>query len=72
MSEELKIEIAKLLEKEANKIKKSCESEEKKSNDLCSILHILQILDKYEELEPVIQDYLNKSAIEEKFKEEER
>lgn len=72
MDEDLKMQIAKMLEVEANKIRKSSIDNDKKSKDLQDILHLLLIVDNFDELEPIIQKHINKKAEENKFKDEQR
>ncbi len=67
MDEELKNRIVKMLEKESDNIKESSEDNKTKLKRLHSILHLLQILDRFEELEPVIQEYLNREADKRRF-----
>ena len=72
MDEDLKMQIAKMLEVEANKIRKSSIDNDKKSKYLQDILHLLLIVDNFDELEPIIQKHINKKAEENKFKDEQR
>ena len=72
MDEDIKMQISKMLEEEANKIKVSNIDNAKKVKDLSAILRLLQIIDNFDELEPIVQEYINKKAVENKFKNEER
>lgn len=67
MDEEIIESIEKFLEQESKKINKSNEDKKTKARKLHSILHMLQILEKYDELEPVIQEYFNKEADKRRF-----
>ena len=67
MDEEIIESIEKFLEQESKKINKSNEDKKKKARKLHSILHMLQILEKYNEIEPIIQEYFNKEAEKRRF-----
>lgn len=67
MDEEIIESVGKFLEQETKKINESDEDNKTKARKLHSILHLLQIMERYDELEPVIQEYLNKEADKRRF-----
>ena len=67
MDDEIVECICKFLEQEAKKINESDEDNKTKARKLHSIMHVLQIMERYDELEPVIQEYLNKEAEKRRF-----
>ena len=67
MDEEIVECIGKFLEQETKKINESDEDNKTKARKLHSIMHVLQIMERYDELEPVIQEYLNKEAEKRRF-----
>ena len=67
MDEEIKEEIAKSLETISKRVRESDENNKTKARRLHSIMHLLQILERYDELEPVIQEHLNKEAEKRRF-----
>lgn len=67
MDEEIVESVGKFLEQESEKIKKSKEDNKTKARKLHSIMHLLQIMQRYNELEPVIQEYFNKEADKRRF-----
>ncbi|MBQ3408926.1 MAG: hypothetical protein IJH12_06970 [Clostridia bacterium] len=67
MDEEIVECIGKFLEQETKKINESDEDNKTKARKLHSIMHLLQIMERYDELEPVIQEYLNKEAEKRRF-----
>ena len=67
MDEEIVESVGKFLEQETKKINESNEDNKTKARKLHSIMHVLQIMERYDELEPVIQEYLNKEAEKRRF-----
>ena len=67
MDEEIVESVGKFLEQETKKINESDEDNKTKARKLHSIMHVLQIMERYDELEPVIQEYLNKEAGKRRF-----
>jgi len=67
MDEEIVESVGKFLEQETKKINESDEDNKTKARKLHSIMHVLQIMERYDELEPVIQEYLNKEAEKRRF-----
>ena len=67
MDEEIKEEIAKSLETISKRVNESNEDNKTKARKLHSIMHLLQIMERYDELEPVIQEHLNKEAEKRRF-----
>ncbi len=67
MDEEIINSVGKFLEQESKKINESDEDNKTKARKLHSIMHLLQILERYDELEPVIQEHLNKEAEKRRF-----
>lgn len=67
MDEEIIESVGKFLEQESKKINESDEDNKTKLRKLHSIMHLLQIMERYDELEPVIQEYLNKEAEKRRF-----
>lgn len=67
MDNEIKEKIERFLEQETKKINESNEDNKTKAGKLHSILHMLQILERFDDLEPVIQEYLNREADKRRF-----
>lgn len=72
MDEEIKEEIAKSLETISKRVNESNEDNKTKARKLHSIMHLLQIMERYDELEPVIQNYINKEADRKRFENHDR
>lgn len=67
MDEEIINSVGKFLEQESKKINESDEDNKTKARKLHSIMHLLQILERYDELEPVIQEHFNREADKRRF-----
>lgn len=67
MDDEIVESVGKFLEQESKRINESNEDNKTKARKLHSIMHLLQILERYDELEPVIQEYFNEEADKRRF-----
>lgn len=67
MYKELERKLTNVLKAEFNYIKTHENDKNKRLNRMNDIFHITQVLTNFDELEPIIADYLNKKARKEKF-----
>ena len=67
MYKELEKKLTNVLKAEFNYIKTHENDKNKRLNRMNDIFHITQVLANFDELEPIIADYLNKKARKEKF-----
>lgn len=67
MYKELEKKLTNVLKAEFDYVKTNENDKNKRLNRMNDILHITQVLANFDELEPVIADYLNKKARKEKF-----
>ena len=67
MDKGLKDRIGRGLQEEADNVSKNEEEKDVKLTKLNDILHLVQILDHFEELEPVIAEHMNRTAQKGKF-----
>lgn len=67
MYKELERKLTNVLKAEFNYIKTHENDKNKRLNRMNDIFHITQVLANFDELEPIIADYLNKRAEEERF-----
>lgn len=67
MYKELERKLTNVLKAEFNYIKTHENDKNKRLNRMNDIFHITQVLANFDELEPIIADYLNKKARKEKF-----
>lgn len=72
MDEEIIESVEKFLEQESKKINESDEDNKTKARKLHSIMHLLQIMERYNEIEPIIQEYFNKEADKKRFRDYDR
>ena len=69
MDEEIKEEIAKSLETISKRVSESDEDNKTKARKLHSIMHVLQIMERYDELEPTMQKFFEEKRDKKKWKE---
>lgn len=67
MYKELERKLTNVLKAEFNYIKTHENDKNKRLNRMNDIFHITQVLANFDELEPIIADYLNKRAEKERF-----
>ena len=67
MSKELKTKLTNVLKAEFDYVRIHENSSNKRLDKMNDIYHIGQIIEHFDELEPIIADYLNKKARKEKF-----
>lgn len=67
MYKELEKKLTNVLKAEFDYVKTHENDKNKRLNRMNDIFHITQVLANFDELEPVIADYLNKKARKEKF-----
>jgi hypothetical protein len=67
MYKELEKKLTNVLKAEFNYVKTHENDKNKRLNRMNDIFHITQVLANFDELEPIIADYLNKKARKEKF-----
>lgn len=67
MYKELERKLTNVLKAEFNYVKTHENDKNKRLNRMNDIFHITQVLANFDELEPIIADYLNKKARKEKF-----
>ena len=67
MYKELEKKLTNVLKAEFNYVKTHENDKNKRLNRMNDIFHISQVLANFDELEPIIADYLNKKARKEKF-----
>lgn len=67
MYKELKIKLANTLKAEFDYVRKHENGQINRLNKMNDIFRIEQIIENFDELEPIIADYLNKKARKEKF-----
>ena len=70
MDKSLKKRIGMALDEEYEAVQKNEQDPNVKLSKLNDILHMVQILDHYEELEPLIANHINEKAQENKFRSE--
>ena len=62
MNKELKTKMCNVLNAEFDYVKRTETDKSKRLEKFLDIKHFLQIIENFEELEPVIADYINKKA----------
>ena len=67
MYKELEKKLTNVLKAEFDYVKTHENDKNKRLNRMNDIFHVTQVLANFDELEPVIADYLNKKARKEKF-----
>lgn len=67
MYKELEMKLFNTLKGEFDYIQKQEDTKDEKSRKIMDIFHMQQIITNFDELEPIIADYLNKKARKEKF-----
>lgn len=67
MYKELEMKLFNTLKGEFDYIQKQEDTKDEKSGKIMDIFHMQQIITNFDELEPIIADYLNKKARKEKF-----
>lgn len=67
MNKELKTKLTNVLKAEFDYVRMHENSSNKRLYKMNDIYHIGQIIEHFDELEPIIADYLNKKARKEKF-----
>lgn len=67
MYKELEMKLFNTLKGEFDYIQKQEDTKDEKSGKMMDIFHMQQIITNFDELEPIIADYLNKKARKEKF-----
>lgn len=67
MYKELERKLTNVLKAEFNYVKTHENDKDKRLNRMNDIFHITQILSNFDELEPIIADYLNKKADKERW-----
>lgn len=67
MNKDIKEKVARFLQSEADSIQSSHEVVEVRLEKLNDILHLLQVLDHYDELEPMIANNINEIAQKAKY-----
>lgn len=67
MNKELKTKLTNVLKAEFDYVRMHENSSNKRLDKMNDIYHIGQIIEHFDELEPIIADYLNKKARKEKF-----
>lgn len=72
MDEEIVKSVGKFLEQESKRIDESNEDNKTKARKLHSIMHLLQIMERYDEIEPLMQEYFNKEADKRRFRDYDR
>ena len=65
MDKELKMKLCKVLKEEFDNVKQ--DENDTKIQKLWDIHHLMQIIERFEELEPVIADYINRKAEKDRF-----
>ena len=68
MDKSLKDKIGRVLQEESQKIRQNEKNQNEKIRKLNDILHLLQILENFDELEPVIAKHINQKGKEKKCK----
>lgn len=67
MYKELKVKLANTLKAEFDYVRTHENSSNKRLDKMNDIYHLGQVIEHFDELEPIIADYLNKKARKEKF-----
>lgn len=67
MNKELETKLFNVLKAEFNYVRTHENDQNKRLTKMNDIFHVTQILANFDELEPIIADYLNKKARKEKF-----